>query len=156
MEIRTIIRGYARYADAQAVATVLEAVCVSRGAVSLVAPYSGTTSGPGRGTAGGASDLLAELKVMEIAGVGPVVAAGWLVAALVAEAVTSDDLVRRLIAEGVDEEEAAAHVDGLRQGHTLVVARISEAEATRVGHVMNQHGPAAAGGHTPPQPPALE
>jgi hypothetical protein len=141
LEQRTILREYERYADARAVATVLEAVCVSRNAVSLVAPRSATASGPGRSAAGDSSNLLLDLKVIEIAGVGSVIAAGWLVQE--AQGQTSDALIGCLVQHGVSPVEAAAHLEGLRRGLSLVAARVSEAETTRVEHVMKQHEPVA-------------
>jgi hypothetical protein len=141
LEQRTILRGYERYADARAVATVLEAVCLSRNAVSLVAPRSATASGPGRSAAGDSSNLLLDLKVMEIAGVGSVIGAGWL--AQEAQGGTSDDLIGCLVHHGISPAEAAAAVGCLQRGLSLVVARISEAEMARVEHIMKQHEPVA-------------
>ena len=77
---------------------------------------------------------------MAIPGLGPVVAAGWLVstAALAVAGGAAGGLIGSLTQHGVDEDEANAYAEGVRRGGTLVTARVPEADA---GPRRGDHGP---------------
>lgn len=90
---------------------------------------------------GGAGGLLAGLGMLAIPGVGPVVAAGWLVATgvgAVAGAAAGGavgGLVGAMTAQGVPESEANLYAEGVRRGGTLVSARVHDGlvpEATAI------------------------
>lgn len=102
----------------------------------------GAATGAGIGAVlGGAGGLLTGLGLMAIPGVGPVVAAGWLVATgagLVAGAAAGGavgGMVGAMTSEGVPEERAHVYAEGVRRGGTVVSARVPdehEAEAQAV------------------------
>ena len=96
------------------------------------------------GTAlGGGVGLLAGIGSLAIPGVGPVVAAGWLIATLTGAGVgaASGGLLGSLTGAGVSKDEANVYAEGVRGGGSLVTVRVDEAEAARVEAVMGQHGP---------------
>ena len=92
-------------------------------------------------TVGGVAGLLAGLGLMAIPGLGPVVAAGWLVstAALAVTGGAAGGLIGSLTQHGVDEDEANAYAEGVRRGGTLVTARVPEADAARVEAIMDRN-----------------
>src|SRR5437763_9919567 len=92
------------------------------------------------GTIGGVAGLLAGLGTLAIPGLGPVVAAGWLVstAALAVTGGAAGGLIGSLTQHGVDEDEANAYAEGVRRGGTLVTARVPEADAARVEAIMDR------------------
>ncbi len=86
-------------------------------------------------TVGGVGGLLTGLGVMAIPGVGPVVAAGWLVATAVG-AVTgavvggaAGGVVGALTHAGVAEEDAHVYAEGVRRGGVLLTAKVDDALA---------------------------
>jgi hypothetical protein len=86
-------------------------------------------------TVGGLGGLLTGLGIMAIPGVGPVVAAGWLVATAVG-AVTgavvggaAGGVVGALTTAGVSNDDANLYAEGVRRGGTLVTARVDDALA---------------------------
>ena len=89
----------------------------------------GAGAGAGIGAAiGGAAGLLAGLGLLAIPGIGPVVAAGWLVSTAAGAAVgaTAGGVVGALTQAGVSEEDAHAYAEGVRRGGTLVTARVPD------------------------------
>ncbi|TCK29118.1 hypothetical protein EV667_3138 [Ancylobacter aquaticus] len=93
----------------------------------------GAATGAGIGAVlGGAGGLLTGLGLMAIPGVGPVVAAGWLVATgagLVAGAAAGGavgGMVGAMTSEGVPEERAHVYAEGVRRGGTVVSARVPD------------------------------
>lgn len=101
--------------------------------------------GAGIGAAvGGVGGLLTGLGVMAIPGVGPVVAAGWLVATAVGAisgAVVggaAGGVVGALTKAGVKEEDAHVYAEGVRRGGTLVTARVDDALAPAARASLDQ------------------
>ena len=94
---------------------------------------AGAGAGIGAGV-GGAAGLLAGLGLLAIPGVGPVVAAGWLVAtaAGAAAGAVTGGIVGALTQAGVSEEDAQVYAEGVRRGGTLVTARVNDADASRL------------------------
>ena len=85
----------------------------------------GAGKGAGIGaTAGGVVGLLTGLGLLAIPGVGPVVAAGWLVATAAGAAVggTAGGIIGALTQAGTSEEDAYIYAEGVRRGGTLVSA----------------------------------
>jgi hypothetical protein len=84
---------------------------------------TGAETGAGVGTAvGGAAGLLAGLGLLAIPGVGPVVAAGWLVATAVGAVAgaATGGLIGGLTGAGVSEDDAHVYAEGVRRGGSLV------------------------------------
>ena len=102
----------------------------------------GAAAGGGVGAAlGGTAGLLAGLGLMAIPGVGPVVAAGWLVAALTGAAVggATGGIIGALSQQaGVSDEEANVYAEGLRRGGALVSAKVDDADAARIQGIMDR------------------
>jgi hypothetical protein len=143
------------YADAQTAVTRLEEAGVARDNISIVAntdvshAHAAAGDDAGAGAAigagvGGVGGLLTGLGIMAIPGVGPVVAAGWLVAT-VAGAVAgaavggaAGGLVGALTNEGVPEEDAHVYAEGVRRGGTLVSARVDEKDILLTRAILQQ------------------
>ena len=103
----------------------------------------GTGTGATLGTViGGATGLLTGLGLIAIPGVGPVVAAGWLVATLTGAGIgaAAGGLAGGLTGAGVSEKDAHAYGEGVRRGGTLVTVKTNEARASMVMDILEQHG----------------
>ncbi len=89
---------------------------------------------------GGGAGLLAGLGMLAIPGVGPVVAAGWLIATAVGAGVGAGagGLLGSLVGAGVDEDDAHVYAEGVRRGGTLVTARVDEGQRAAVEGVMDR------------------
>jgi hypothetical protein len=90
------------------------------------------------GTVGGATGLLAALGTFAIPGIGPVIGAGWLLATAVGAAVgaSAGGVLGALIGAGVSKDQAHIYVEGLRQGGTLVSARVADDQTEEVRAIM--------------------
>lgn len=120
---------YAPFVDANAVNTVDTGDDVAKGA--------------GIGAAiGGLGGLLVGLGALAIPGVGPVIAAGPLLAALTGAGVgaVTGGIVGALVDLGIPDEEAHIYSEGLRRGHVLVIAQVPDASANAVTRVMERPG----------------
>jgi hypothetical protein len=163
----TISRLYDSYDNARAAVRDLEAAGIARSDISIIASNAdnwytderkATTypdrdldgkddraeaAGAGAGlgaAAGGVAGLLAGLGVMAIPGVGPVVAAGWLVSTLAgagAGALTGGAL-GALTQAGVSKEDADVYAEGLRRGGAVVSARVPDRDAPRLQALMDR------------------
>ena len=142
----------------------LEASGVSHNAISLVAsnadnrhgsatapieeaePADAVADSAGTGASvgtvlGGGAGLLAGLGMLAIPGVGPVVAAGWLVVTALGAGVgaASGGLLGSLIGAGVAETDAHAYAEGVRRGGTLVTVRTDESQGAMVEAILAKH-----------------
>ncbi len=106
---------------------------------------AGADAGTGAGTGatigtvlGGGAGLLAGLGMLAIPGIGPVVAAGWLIATAVGAGVGAGagGLLGSLVGAGVDESDAHVYAEGVRRGGTLVTARVDESQRAPVEQVL--------------------
>jgi len=163
---KTISRLYNSHAEARAAVRELEAAGVSHGNISILVSNAdsafdektksfpdrdldgkddraeGAAAGGGVGAAvGGTAGLLAGLGLMAIPGVGPVVAAGWLVAALTGAAAgaATGGIIGALSQQaGFSDEEAGVYGEGLRCGGALVSAKVEDSDATRIQAIMDR------------------
>jgi hypothetical protein len=102
--------------------------------------------GAGIGAAvGGLGGLLTGLGMIAIPGVGPVVAAGWLIATA-AGAITgavvggaAGGLVGALTGAGVPERDANFYAEGVRRGGTLVTARVDDSRASTAREILQRY-----------------
>ncbi len=91
---------------------------------------------------GGGVGLLAGLGALAIPGVGPLIAAGWLVTTLAgaglgaAAGTAAGGLLGTLADIGVSEEDAHVYAEGLRRGGALVSVRTDEDDAPRVESLL--------------------
>ena len=90
------------------------------------------------GILGGSITVLAALTALAIPGVGPVVAAGSVAAALGGAAVGG--LAGALIGAGLSADDAEAYAEGIRRGGTLVVVRTPETHVAQIEEILNQAG----------------
>ncbi len=163
----TISRLYNSYADAREAVSNLEAAGVGHNDISIIASnadnwYSddrkvnsypdrdldgrddraeaaGTGAGVGAAV-GGVAGLLTGLGIMAIPGVGPVVAAGWLVSTLAGAAAggAAGSVIGALTQAGVSKEDADIYAEGLRRGGAVVSARVADRDAARLQAVMDR------------------
>ena len=161
----TISRLYNSHAEARAAVRDLEAAGVSHGDISIIASNAdnwydeksntypdrdldgkddraeGAATGGGLGAVvGGTAGLLAGLGIMAIPGVGPVVAAGWLVAALTGAVAggATGGIIGALSQAGLSKEETEVYAEGLRRGGAIVSARVADADAARLQTIMDR------------------
>ena len=92
---------------------------------------------------GGGIGLLAGIGALAIPGVGPVVAAGWLVATLAGAGVGAGagGLVGALTGVGLSPDEANVYEDGVRRGGSWISVRVPDAREAEVAALMDQHNP---------------
>ena len=98
---------------------------------------------PGAGlgaAAGGTIGALTGLGLMAIPGVGPVVAAGWLVSTLAGAAAgaATGGVLGALTQAGVSNDDADVYAEGLRRGGAVVSARVADQDAARLQAVMDR------------------
>ncbi len=162
----TITRLYNSHAEAEAVVSALRSANVGERNISVLvsnadewhrdnkpATYpdkdldgrddrgEAATAGAGVGAAvGGTLGALTGLGIMAIPGVGPVVAAGWLVATLagaVAGGVTGG-AIGALTQVGATPEEAEVYAEALRRGGAVVSVKAEDAERGRIESIMDR------------------
>lgn len=163
---KTISKLYRSYESAQSAVRELETAGVAQSDISIVsnnadgwfskdgltkrvdrdgdgvddrAEGAGKGAGIGAGV-GGAAGLLAGLGLLAIPGVGPVVAAGWLVATAAGAAAggLTGEIVGALTQAGVSDDDAQLYAEGVRRGGTLVTARVNDADAARLEAVLER------------------
>jgi len=104
--------------------------------------WSGTATGAAAGaTIGGIGGLLVGLGALAIPGIGPVVAAGPLIAALTGAGIgaVAGGLIGALTDIGVPEEEAGYYAEGVRRGGTLVTVNAEENMVDRAVDILEDH-----------------
>lgn len=168
--MRTVSQMYSTYAEAARVVNALEAAGISSSDITLLsgekgAGASGTTTGAtsgnpeqgaetGAGTGatvgtviGGGAGLLAGIGSLAIPGVGPIVAAGWLIATLTGAGIgaAAGGIVGALTGAGVSEADAKTYAEGIGKGGTLVSVRVQEAQAGRAEAILHGQGAASSG-----------
>src|ERR1700731_1070494 len=97
--------------------------------------------GAGIGAAvGGVGGLLTGLGLLAIPGVGPVVAAGWLVATAAGAAGggTARGIICAPTQAGTSQEDAYLYAEGVRRGGTLVSARVADADRAQYEAVLDR------------------
>ena len=161
--MKTIVGLYDDIATARMVVEELAAAGFERNDISLVANNSvtgltgtGATGGDGEamaegaaggalvgGALGGLGGLLLGLGALAIPGIGPVVAAGPIVAGLTGAGIGAavGGLAGALINWGVPEEEAQFYAEGVRRGGTLVAVKSDDGRVNEALRIMNQHSP---------------
>jgi hypothetical protein len=162
----TISRLYNNYGDARRALRELEAAGAKHGDISVIASNAenwydkdkGDTypdrdmdgkddraeaAGAGAGlgaAAGGAVGALTGLGLMAIPGVGPVVAAGWLVSTLAGAAAgaATGGVLGALTQAGISDDDAHVYAEGLRRGGAVVTARVNDEDAERLQAIMDR------------------
>ncbi|HWE44837.1 MAG TPA: hypothetical protein VG407_02325 [Caulobacteraceae bacterium] len=165
---QTITRLFDSRENAENAVRDLEKAGVHKGDISILAPAAAereertfsdhpivrehhTEAGRGAGAGatiggviGAAGGLLAGLGMIVIPGIGPLVAAGWivttvsgLVAGGVAGAVVGG-IVGALVEAGVPEEDAHVYAEGMRRGGSLVIVQVDHHDAARVEEILTR------------------
>lgn len=105
----------------------------------------GAGTGAGIGAViGGAGGLLAGLGAIAIPGIGPVIAAGWLVSAAIGAAAgaalggAAGGLIGTLTGSGVHEQDAHVFAEGVRRGGSVVSVRIEEDQTGLVEDIFDK------------------
>jgi len=104
--------------------------------------WSGTATGAAAGaTIGGIGGLLVGLGALAIPGIGPVVAAGPLIAALTGAGIgaVAGGLIGALTDVGVPEEEAGYYAEGVRRGGTLVTVNADDSRVDQAIDILEDH-----------------
>lgn len=104
--------------------------------------WSGTATGATTGAAiGGIGGLLVGLGALAVPGVGPIVAAGPLIAALTGAGVgaVAGGLIGALTDIGVPEEDASYYAEGVRRGGTLVTLNAEDDRAEDAIDILEDH-----------------
>ena len=169
MAQQTITALYDNYDDASAAVAKLEAQGIPHSDISIVGSNEGdrhsgrvgtattatdhtdttesAATGAGTGATvgtvlGGAAGLLTGLGLLAIPGVGPVVAAGWLVATLTGAGIgaAAGGLAGGLTGAGLSETDAHTYSEGVRRGGTLVTVRADDTRSAAVMDVLEEHG----------------
>ena len=112
-------------------------------AVTVAAAASNTTTGVVTGgLVGGAAGLAAGLMGLAIPGIGPIIAAGPLIAALsgAGAGAVAGGLIGGLTEVGVPEEHANFYAESVRRGGTLVTLRADAVRAERAAEIMRDNG----------------
>jgi hypothetical protein len=162
--MQTLVALYRNFTDAQNAVDALVRSGVDRNMISLVAnnvtgEYSdyvrddddAVKSGEGAAfgaASGGIIGALVGLGALAIPGIGPVIAAGPLIAALTGGAVgalagaPTGGLVAGLIkTHHMDDTDAELYAEGVRRGETLLSVQVEEANVSSARDVLNQYNP---------------
>ena len=153
--MKTLTGLFDDYADAARAVRSLEAAGFDSDAISLLVstyddavgetPSADGISAEGAGTGagigallGGAGGLLAGLGALAIPGIGPVIAAGWLVTtalgAVAGAAVggATGSIIGGFTSSGMHEHDAHVFAEGVRRGGSVVSVRTDESRQSEV------------------------
>ncbi|NGM46158.1 hypothetical protein G5B31_11495 [Rhodobacter sp. SGA-6-6] len=160
-----VTRLYANYEDAAAAVDRIDALAIPRVEASIIGgeslrdyrdmrvetdpvtgepvqvaePAPATATGTAMGAAlGGGAGLLAGLGLIAIPGLGPLVAAGWLVPALagVTGGALAGGTIGALVDLGIPEEEAPLYSETFRRGGIAVSVRFPEEQRATVENAL--------------------
>jgi hypothetical protein len=163
MATKTLVALYDRLSDAHEAVDDLVSAGIPRDSITLVANdatreyegeltksngKTGHSDAAGSGAAfggvlGGLAGLLVGLGAFAIPGVGPIVAAGPLVAVLTGAAAggATGGIIGGLTDLGVSETEAHNYAEGVRRGGTLVSIKLDSAQSSKVTDILEEHDP---------------
>ena len=157
----TITRTFDNYSDATNAVRDLEALGIPHDDISIVSnkkddPHTGGVDDHdhdgdvGRGATtgaaiGGVGGLLAGLGIVAIPGLGPIVAAGWLISTLAGAGIgaaggaATGGIVGALRSAGHSDEDANVYAESVRRGGTLISARVAEDRVSEAEATLNRH-----------------
>ena len=158
--IKTIVGSFDSFNDAHAVANDLRAAGFLDSDMSIVANNAAgefredprvTESNEGSATAkgavtgavvGGGAGLAASLAGLAIPGIGPIIAAGPIVATLAGAGTgaVAGGLIGGLVDLGVPESDAQYYAESVRRGGALVTVRADESRADEVAAILRERG----------------
>jgi hypothetical protein len=159
MMTQTITGLFNTYAEGKAAVEELRGAGISDNDISIVAnngddgyataaaTNAGDDAGKGAGIGavlGGAGGVLTGLGLMAIPGVGPVVAAGWLVATAAgavaggAVGAAAGGLIGAMTDNGIPERDAHIYAESVRRGGALVTARVNDVDAPTARGILSR------------------
>jgi len=158
--VKTVVALYDDYEEAQRAVEDLVKAGIDRSSISIVAGDSEgmnasrlTPKGDGSDTGaegaatgallGGIGGAILGITALAIPGIGPVVAAGPLIAGLVGAGVGAavGGLVGALVDAGLPQENAGYYAEGVRRGGTLVSVEAEDNEVDRIIDILDLHDP---------------
>lgn len=144
---RTITRRYRSFEDARNVVVRLSEQGIPSDRIGLVGRQQtgeeNTVAAAGLGgAAGAATGFVLSLGALSLPGVGPVIAAGWLLGGAVTGALAGG-IAGALIDAGVAEPEAQRHAEAVKAGSAVVAVRAELPEIPQVEAVMDAALPIA-------------
>jgi len=155
---KTVIGTYADMQTASAVVSDLVDAGFHRNSISVIAndankQYSSyvdhdtagddTAKGAGIGAViGGLGGLLVGLGALAIPGIGPVIAAGPIAAALAGAGVgaVTGGIIGALVDLGIPEESAHVYAESVRRGNVLVAAQVEDNRVDEASRIMQRAG----------------
>lgn len=158
---RTVVGLFDMFGDAEMALREIERLGISHDEVSIVAnnandeysswrnrvgdDYGTSPAGVGANTGamvGGIGGVLLGLGLLVIPGLGPLAAAGPLVAGLTGAGVgaVAGGLLGALMNIGIPEEEAGYYAEGVRRGGTLISVNAPDSQIDQVVAVLNRNG----------------
>lgn len=99
----------------------------------------------GGGVVGGIAGLLVGIGALSIPGIGPVIAAGPLAAAIGMTAAgaglgaAAGGIVGALVGAGIPEREANSYAEGVRRGGTMVIVQAADIMVDRAYSIMQRY-----------------
>lgn len=145
--IRTITRRYRSFEDARNVVVRLSEAGIPAQRIGLVGrrrtgdDNAAAAAGIG-GAAGAAAGAVISLGALTLPGVGPVIAAGWLLGGAAAGALAGG-VVGALVDAGVTEPEARGHSEAVQEGAALVAVQAEPGEVRQVEAILDAALPVA-------------
>lgn len=169
---KTLTRLFDQRSDAEGAVLALEGMGVPHSDISIVASNADGSNGTADGVAdaaarpdhdgdvsrgtstgallGGAGGLLAGLGLLAIPGLGPIVAAGWLLSTAAGAGIgalggaATGGIVGALKGAGHTDEEAHVYSEGVRRGGTLLSARVPDNMADQAVQLLSPYNPVDA------------
>jgi len=144
---RTITRRYRSFEDARNVVVRLSEKGIPADRIGLVGRQetgeeNTVAAASLGGAAGAATGFVLSLGALSLPGVGPVIAAGWLLGGAVTGALAGG-IAGALIDVGVAEPEAQRHAEAVKAGSAVVAVRAELAEIAQVEAIMDAGLPIA-------------
>jgi len=155
---KTVVGNYSTLETAVAVVDDLVKAGFHRNSISVIAndpdakyasyvdqdtAADGTAAGAGIGAAiGGLGGLLLGLGALAIPGIGPVIAAGPIVAGLAGAGVgaVTGGILGALVDLGIPKESAEAYAESVRRGNVLVTVQAEDNRADEATRIMQRPG----------------
>jgi hypothetical protein len=146
--VRSLEAAGFRHDDVTYMGSAGEGTATGTHTTTHTADHAGTETGAATGASlgtvvGGGAGLLAGIGALAIPGIGPLVAAGWLIATITGAGVgaAAGGLLGALTSAGVSEEHAETYSEGVRRGGHLVAVRTDDARAAEAERILESHGP---------------